>query len=95
MDTTFISPENNKTSDSHRLLLILSNEINLKRSNKYVALGNISVYYIWKNIKKLSSNNKSKMSAQHGTKDLNYLAYHILYQIFKIISTISLKNVKT
>ena len=63
MDTTFISPENNKTSDSHRLLLILSNKINLKRSNKYVALGNISVYYIWKNTKKLSSNNKSKISA--------------------------------
>ena len=63
MDTTFISPENNKTSDSHRLLLILSNEINLKRSNKYVALGNISVYYTWKNTKKLSSNNKSKISA--------------------------------
>ena len=33
-----MNSENSKTSDPHRLLLNLSNKINLKRSDKYVAL---------------------------------------------------------
>ena len=41
-----------KTSDSHRLLLNLSNKINLKRRAKYVVLSNIRIYYKWKKIKK-------------------------------------------
>ena len=47
MDTTFISSENSKTSDPHRLLVNLSDKINLKRSDKHVALLNLSIYYIW------------------------------------------------
>ena len=35
---------NCKTSDPHRLLLKLSNKINLKRSKKYDALSNISIF---------------------------------------------------
>ena len=38
MDTILVNSENSKTSDSHRLLLNLTDKINLKRSNKYVAL---------------------------------------------------------
>ena len=52
IDTIFINPENSKTSDPHRLLLNLSDKINLKRSDKYVALSNLSICYTWKNIKK-------------------------------------------
>ena len=52
MDTIFINSENSKTSDPHRLLLNLTDEINLKRSDKYVTLSNLSIYYPWKNIKK-------------------------------------------
>ena len=37
MDTTFINFDNSKTSCPHRLLLNFSDEINLKRSDKYVA----------------------------------------------------------
>ena len=51
MDTIFMNSENSKTYDPHRLLLNLSDEINLKRSDKYVALSNISIYYTWENIK--------------------------------------------
>ena len=54
---------NNKTSDPHRLLLNLSDEINLKRSDKYVALSNLSIYYARKNIKKSQKNNNYKISA--------------------------------
>ena len=38
MDTIFVNSGNRKISDPHRLLLNLSDKINLKRSNKYVAL---------------------------------------------------------
>ena len=47
-----MNPENSKTSDPHRLLLNLSDKINLKRSDKYVALSNLSICCRWKNIKK-------------------------------------------
>ena len=63
MDTIFKNSGNSKTSDPHRLLLNLSDKINLKRSDKYVALSNLSIYYTWKNIKKSYKNNKFKISA--------------------------------
>ena len=47
-----MNSEISKTSNSHRLLLNLSDKIDLKRSNKYVALSNLSIYFIWNNIKK-------------------------------------------
>ena len=48
MDTLFMNfenSENGKTSDHHRLLLNLSDNINLKKSGKFVALTNLSIYY--------------------------------------------------
>ena len=38
MDTIFMKSKISKTSDPHRLLLKLTDEVNLKRSDKYVAL---------------------------------------------------------
>ena len=75
----------NKTSDPYRLLLNLTDKTNLKKSDKYVTLSNLSTYYTWKNIKKSNKKNKFKISVQYGMKDLNYQVDHILYQIFKII----------
>ena len=40
--------ENSKASDPHRLLLNLSDKINLSSKDKYVALSNLSIYYTWK-----------------------------------------------
>ena len=54
---------NSKISHPHSLLLNLSDKINLKRKDKYVALSNLSIYYTWKNIKKSYKNNKIKISA--------------------------------
>ena len=45
MNTIFMYSENSKTSDIHRLLLNLFDKINLKRSDKYDALSNLSIYY--------------------------------------------------
>ena len=63
MNTTLMNSKNSKTSHPHRLLLNLTEKINLKRRDKYVALSNLRIYYTWKNIKKLYKNNKSKISA--------------------------------
>ena len=46
-----MNSENSKTSAPQRLLLNLSDKINLKRSDKYLALSNFSIYDTWKNIK--------------------------------------------
>ena len=39
-----MNSENSETSDLHRLLLNVSNKINLKESDKYVALSSLSIY---------------------------------------------------
>ena len=62
MDTIFINTENGRTSEYHVLLLNLTNNIDL-RSEKTVALSNLSIYYTWKNIKSSCNNNKFKISA--------------------------------
>ena len=41
MDTISMNSKIGKVSDFHRLLLNLSNKIDLKRSDKYVALSNL------------------------------------------------------
>ena len=43
---------NNKTSDPDRLLLNLTDDINLKKNDKHVALSNLNIYYACENIKK-------------------------------------------
>ena len=55
---------NTKTSSSHILLLNLwdSDKISLKRSDEYVALSNLNIFYIWKNTKKSYKNNKFRIS---------------------------------
>ena len=63
MYTIFMNSENSKISDPHRLVLILTDKINLKRSDEYVALSNLSIYFTWKNIKKSDKNDEIKLSA--------------------------------
>ena len=40
--------ESSETSDPYRLLINLSDKINLKRSDKYVVLSDFSIYYVEK-----------------------------------------------
>ena len=54
MDTEMNS-ENSKTPGSHRLLLNLSDKINLKRKDKYVPLSNLGIYFTWKNLSQKQS----------------------------------------
>ena len=64
MDTIFMNSE----PDRRRLLLNLSDKINLKRKDKYIALSILSLYYTWKNIKKSCKNNKFKTSVPRNEK---------------------------
>ena len=82
MDTISMSSEKTKTSDPHRLLLNHADKINLKRSDKYVALSNLSIYYTRKNIKSHTKIINLKYQVRHRMRSLNYLMD--LYQIFKI-----------
>ena len=63
MDITFMNSEISKTSDPQTLSFNLSDKINLKISDKYVALSNLSIYYTWRNIKRSYKNNRFKTSA--------------------------------
>ena len=47
-----MNSKNSKTSDPQRLLLNLTDKIDLRRKYKYIALSNLRILYIWKNIKK-------------------------------------------
>ena len=51
MDTIFMNSENTRTSEYHVLVLRLTDKLNLRRGQKIVALSNLSIYYMWKNIK--------------------------------------------
>ena len=97
MDIIFRNSINSRTSDPHRLLLILPEKTDLKRSDRYVALLNLSIYYTWKNIKKLYKNNKFNISAptsneefelvdgSYSVSDLQYYFEYILKKEKRLI----------
>ena len=62
MNSVFMNSKNSRISDPHRLLLNLTDKINLKKIDQYVALSNLSVNCTWKKIKK-SYKNKYNTSA--------------------------------
>ena len=68
-----MNSENSKTSDPRSLLLNLTGKIDLRRKGKYVALSNLSIYYTWKNIKKLYKNNRFKIPAPTWKKEFELL----------------------
>ena len=92
MNTIFMNPKNSKTFDLHRLLCNLTGKINLKTSDEYVALSNLSIYYTWKNIKKSYKNNKFKISSLTWNKEFKLAGGSYFYQTFKIILKISQKT---
>ena len=63
MDTIFMNSENSKTSNPHVLKLKFTSKLDLTLGEKVIALSNLSIYYIWRNIKSSYNNNKFKISA--------------------------------
>ena len=76
-----MNPENSKTSDPRRLLLNLSNKINLKRREKYVASSNRQ--HILYNQKPEYVIQKYQL--QHEMKTLNFQVDRFLHWMIKII----------
>ena len=74
-----MNTENSKTSEPHRFKLDLTDKLNLKNTNKNMALANLSICYTWKNIKSEYNNNKFKISAPtwNATFDLPDGSYSI------------------
>ena len=73
MDTIFVNSKNTKISEPHRLLINHADKIDLKRSDKYVALSNLRMYCTWKNIKKSYKNNKFTISSTTWCKNFDLL----------------------
>ena len=48
MNTLFMNSEISKKSDPHRLSLNLTDKIDLRWKDKYIALSNLSIHYKWK-----------------------------------------------
>ena len=63
MNTVFINSENSKTPKAHVLILKLTNELDLRKGEKIIALSNLNICYTQKNIKNSYNNNKFKTSA--------------------------------
>ena len=96
-----MNSKSSKASFPHIMLQNLTDKISL--SCKYVALLNHSIHYTWKNIKKSYKNNKFKISAPtwnekfelfDGSCILGLDGMGLLYQILKIIWSISSKKMK-
>ena len=58
-----MNSENSKTSKPHVLILKLTNKLDLRIGEKIIALSNLSIYYMWKNIKSSYNNSNFKISA--------------------------------
>ena len=63
METIFMNSKNRKTSEPNRFKYDLIDKLDFKNPNKTMALGNLSLYYTWKNNKSTYNNNTLKVSA--------------------------------
>ena len=78
-----------KTCDLLRLIPNLSDKTNLKWSDKYVAISNLSIYFTG-----FHTINKFKIYLlQHEMMNSNYQMDNFLYQIFKISFNASPKDI--
>ena len=82
MNTIFMNSGNSTTSKPHVLVLKLTNKLDLRISEKIIALSNLSIYYTRKNIKSWYNNNKFKISTpiwddKIGLPDVSYSVSHI------------------
>ena len=74
-----MNTENSKASEPHRFKLDLTDKLNLVDAKENLALANLSIHYMWKNIKSEYNNDKFKISAPawNDTFDLPDGSYSI------------------
>ena len=88
MNTTFMNSENSKTSEPHVLILKLTNKLDLRIDEKYIALSNLSIYYKWKNVKSAYNNNKFNITPLTWNDEFELLMELTLTKKIKIILSI-------
>ena len=81
METILMNTKNSKTNESQQFFYNLSQRLNLRSSNKHVALQNLPIYYTWKNIRKQYKKKKLKILAPTGNElpDCSYSVSDIQY----------------
>ena len=94
METTFVNTENSKTNESNKFIYYFADKINLKIPNKNIALVNVNIYYTWKSIESAYNNNTIEISAPIWNDEFDLPDDHILFQTFKILLNILLKNMR-
>ena len=74
-----MNTKNSITNEPYRFKYDLIDKLDLKNPNKNMTLGNVSIYYTWKNVKSIYNNNKFKISAPiwNDTFDLPEGSYKI------------------
>ena len=83
-----------KTNEPLRVRLALSDKLNLKDPNKNMALANLSIMYTWKALNLHIITTNLIYLPQAGMMNLIYLMEQILFQTFKIVLILLLKNMK-
>ena len=69
MEAIFINTENSKTNESNRFgYYFTDNKTN--KNNKTISLANLSIYFMWKNVKSGCKNNKFKITAPTWSEKL-------------------------
>ena len=63
MGTIFMNTEKSKTNEPNKVVLRLLQRLDLRSSDKHVDLQSLSIYYMWKNIRKQYKDNKLKIIA--------------------------------
>ena len=93
MVTIFLNMENSKNNNPYKFVLSLLKRLNLRSSNKNVALQNLSIYYTWENKRQQYKNNKLKRMAptwndEFDSPDGSYSVSDIQDYIDYIIKTL-------
>ena len=66
-----MNTKNSKTNEPNRFKYDLIERLDLKNPIKNMALGNLSIYYTWKNVNSTYNNNRFKISAPIWNETFN------------------------
>ena len=79
-----MNTENSKMTEPHKFALNLSQRLDLRSSDKYVALQNLSIYYTWKNkLKVIAPTWNDEFKLPHGFYSVSDIQDYIEYIIKK------------
>ena len=67
----FMNTLRSKANESNKFIYQFTDKLSIKNPNKNMALGNLSIYYTWKNIKPEYNNNKFKIQPPTWNDEFN------------------------